>query len=97
MVVQNFDVWVIVEEKAIALALQNGRSVIKEGERLFVLTGNDDIHGDVIALNQTSISGISNSSVDILISLRGIDLRTLDSLLISLNFLTFPSPCGKLI
>jgi hypothetical protein len=50
MVVQNFDVWVIVEEKAIALALQNGRSVIKEGERLFVLTGDDDIHGNVIAL-----------------------------------------------
>jgi hypothetical protein len=34
MVVQNFDVWVIVEEKAIALVLQNGRSAIKEGTRL---------------------------------------------------------------
>jgi hypothetical protein len=42
MVVQDFDDWVIVEEKAIALALQNGRSAIKERERLFVPTGDDD-------------------------------------------------------
>jgi hypothetical protein len=52
MVVQNFDVWVIVEEKAIVLALQNGRSAIKEGERSLALTGND-IDENAIALNKT--------------------------------------------
>jgi hypothetical protein len=50
MVVQDFDDWVIVEEKAIAVVFQNGRSAIKEGERLFGPARNDDIHGNAIAL-----------------------------------------------
>jgi hypothetical protein len=55
MVVQNFDVWVIVEEKAIAVVVQNGRSVIKEGERPFAPTGDDDIHGNMIAVSPTPL------------------------------------------
>jgi hypothetical protein len=53
MVVQNFDVWVIVEEKAIAVVVQNVRSVIKESERRFAPTRDDDIHRNALALNKT--------------------------------------------